>query len=233
VARSRNHCCSGTATVYVVFPPHHLIYTLTEVFPCFFLSCKANARIKLAKMGNGPHSSKLVVICVVPLLICVVLFLFVLFYVLFVCKCVLYYCHRVLTEFFLLSYKANARIKLPKMGNGPHSSKLVVICVVPLLICVVLFLCVLFYILFVCKCVLYYCHRVLTELQLTNISYHIISYHTWHDFTESLLNIKWVFRFSLQFLSETFIVYEAMSEIQSKMYIGLHVKYPLFFFDCN
>jgi hypothetical protein len=56
--------------------------TLTEVFPCFFLSCKANTRVKLAKTGHGPHSSKLVVICVVRLL-------FVLFYVLFVCKCVL------------------------------------------------------------------------------------------------------------------------------------------------
>jgi hypothetical protein len=42
--------------------------TLTEVFPCFFLSCKANARVKLAKMGQGPHSSTLVVICVVRLL---------------------------------------------------------------------------------------------------------------------------------------------------------------------
>jgi hypothetical protein len=29
---------------------------------------------------------------------------------------------------------------------------------------------VLFYVLFVCKCVLYYCHRVETQLQLTNIS---------------------------------------------------------------
>ena len=56
--------------------------TLTEVLPCFFLSCKANARVKLAKTGHGPHSSTLVVICVVRLL-------FVLFCVLFVCKCVL------------------------------------------------------------------------------------------------------------------------------------------------
>jgi hypothetical protein len=32
---------------------------------------------------------------------------------------------------------------------------------------------VLFYVLFVCKCVLYYCHRVSTQLQL-NISYIII-----------------------------------------------------------
>jgi hypothetical protein len=56
--------------------------TLTEVFPCFFLSCKANARVKLAKTGHGPHSSTLVCICAVRLL-------FVLFSVLFVCKYVL------------------------------------------------------------------------------------------------------------------------------------------------
>jgi len=55
---------------------------LTEVFLCFFLSCKANARVIFAKTGHGPHSSTLVVICVVQLL-------FVLFCVLFVCKCVL------------------------------------------------------------------------------------------------------------------------------------------------
>jgi len=59
-----------------------VLLTLTEVFPCFFLSCKANARVQLAKTGHGPHSSTLLVICVVRLL-------FVLFYVLFVCKCVL------------------------------------------------------------------------------------------------------------------------------------------------
>jgi hypothetical protein len=56
--------------------------TLTEGFQCFFLSCKANARVKLAKTGHGPLFSTVVVICVVRLL-------FVLFYVLFVCKCVL------------------------------------------------------------------------------------------------------------------------------------------------
>jgi hypothetical protein len=44
--------------------------TLTEVFPCFFLSCTANARVKLAKTGHGPHSTTLVVICVVRLLCC-------------------------------------------------------------------------------------------------------------------------------------------------------------------
>jgi hypothetical protein len=56
--------------------------TLTEVFPCFFLSCKANARVNLAKTGYGLHSSQIVV----------------LFYVLFVlcssvyCLCVNVYC---------------------------------------------------------------------------------------------------------------------------------------------
>jgi hypothetical protein len=65
--------------------------TLTEVFLCFFLSCKENARVKLAKTGHGPHSSKLVIVCVV-------LLLFALFCVLFVCKCVPYYCHRLTTQ---------------------------------------------------------------------------------------------------------------------------------------
>jgi len=32
-------------------------FQLTEVFPCISLSCKANARVYLAKTGHGPHSS--------------------------------------------------------------------------------------------------------------------------------------------------------------------------------
>jgi len=40
----------------------HSSATLTEVFPCFFLSCKANARVKSAKKWHGPNSSKMFVL---------------------------------------------------------------------------------------------------------------------------------------------------------------------------
>jgi len=70
-------------TVYIYIYTHIYIYicicilysevflTMTEVFPCFFLSCKANARAKLAKTGHDLHSSTLVVICVVLCIVCV------------------------------------------------------------------------------------------------------------------------------------------------------------------
>jgi len=41
----------------IFFANWHSPATLTEVFPCFFLSFKANARVHLAKTGHGPHSS--------------------------------------------------------------------------------------------------------------------------------------------------------------------------------
>jgi len=44
--------------------------TLDEVFPCFFLSCKANARVKLAKTGQGLHSSKISVLFYVLFVLC-------------------------------------------------------------------------------------------------------------------------------------------------------------------
>jgi hypothetical protein len=59
--------------------------TLTEIFPCYFLSCKANAWVKTAEIGHGPHSFKI----------------FVLFYVLcFVsfCLCVNVYCTALLPQ---------------------------------------------------------------------------------------------------------------------------------------
>jgi Ca2+/H+ antiporter len=75
--------CGCTCNMYIA--------TLTGVVHCFFLSCKATARVNPAKTGHEPHSSKLVVISVV-------LLLFVLFCVQFVCKRSLYHCHRVSTQ---------------------------------------------------------------------------------------------------------------------------------------
>jgi hypothetical protein len=72
---------------------------------------------------------------------------------------------------FSLSCKANARVKPAKTGHGQHSSKFVV-CVVLFVILIVLLLIKLFYVFFVCKCVLYHCHRVSIQLQLTIVSYH-------------------------------------------------------------
>jgi hypothetical protein len=76
-------------------------FTLTEVLPCFFLSFKANARVKLAKTGHGPHSTALVCTCVVRM------FIFVLFCCYLCCSmyclCVNVYCHRVTTQLQLIN----------------------------------------------------------------------------------------------------------------------------------
>jgi hypothetical protein len=81
--------------------------TLTEVFPCFFLSCKANARVELTKTGHGPYSFTLVVICVVWLL-------FVLFGCYLCCSmcclCVNVYCHRVTTQLQLTNISISISI---------------------------------------------------------------------------------------------------------------------------
>jgi len=82
-----------------------------------------------------------------------------------------------LTEVFLclfLSCKANASVKLTKTGHGPHSSTFVCICVVRLLLSVLFgcYLCCSMY----CLCVNVYCHRLTTQLQLINISYHKLRY---------------------------------------------------------
>ena len=72
-------------------PPSEVIscLCLTEVFPCFFLGCKANARVILAKTGHCPHSSKIVVLFYV---------LFVLYRFMYYLCVNVYYCHRVTTQ---------------------------------------------------------------------------------------------------------------------------------------
>jgi len=85
----------GSTVTEVFLNLTEVFLTLTEVFPCFFLSCKANARVKLTKTGRGLHSTTLVCICVVRLL------LFLLFSCYLCCSmyclCVNVYCHRVTT----------------------------------------------------------------------------------------------------------------------------------------
>ena len=49
--------------IYLHRASWHSSANLTEVFPWFFLSCKANTRVKPAKTGHGPHSSKIFVLC--------------------------------------------------------------------------------------------------------------------------------------------------------------------------
>ena len=63
-ARRISHITDYTLNVFIWRLKHTELYvvclymtTLTEVFPCFFLSCKANARVKPAKTGHGPHFS--------------------------------------------------------------------------------------------------------------------------------------------------------------------------------
>jgi len=60
----------------------HSSATLTEVFPCFFLSCKVNARVKPAKTGHGTHSSKIFVLFCVLFVLCLSAY----------CVCVNVYC---------------------------------------------------------------------------------------------------------------------------------------------
>ena len=62
--------CVGVGVLVMCNMYSHSSTTLTEGFPCFFLSCKANARVKLAKTGHGPHSSKLVICVVLSLFGC-------------------------------------------------------------------------------------------------------------------------------------------------------------------
>jgi hypothetical protein len=106
-AKSRfSQFCERTKKLAHNGTPNCILYTdwgffinLTEVFPCFFLSCKANARVKLAKTGHGPHSSTLFVICVVRLL----------FFCSMYCLCVNVYCHRMTTQLQLINISYQTR----------------------------------------------------------------------------------------------------------------------------
>jgi hypothetical protein len=76
--------------------------TLTEDFPCFFLSCMANARVKLTTTGHGPHSS--IVFVLFGCYLCCSMY----------CLCVNVYCHRVTTQLQLI----NISYHISSRGNG-------------------------------------------------------------------------------------------------------------------
>ena len=79
-----SYCCLCVLIVVYVFLD---AATLTEVFPCFFLGCKANARVILAKTGQPAlFQNCCVVVCIVVL------------YCSMYCLCVNVYCHRVTTQ---------------------------------------------------------------------------------------------------------------------------------------
>ena len=72
-----NLCIFVVMSMYSYFMfmyPHraswHSSATLTEVFPCFLLSCKANARVKLAKMVARPALFQSVVLFYILFLLC-------------------------------------------------------------------------------------------------------------------------------------------------------------------
>jgi hypothetical protein len=91
--------------------------TLTEVFLCFFLSCKANARVKPAKTGHGPHSFKFLC-CSMYFSVVLCIVCFVSFSVLFVCICVLYDCYRVANQLQLnISYHIKLKLVSRPIGQ--------------------------------------------------------------------------------------------------------------------
>jgi len=66
--------------------------TLTEVYPCFFLSCKGIT----SQDGARPALSQIAVLFYVLFVLCRSVYCFV-------CKCVLYCCHRVTTQLQLIN----------------------------------------------------------------------------------------------------------------------------------
>jgi hypothetical protein len=88
------------------------------------------------------------------------------------------FCHILLGPFFITVYVYGGMFCVLLFNLVNCVFILLCLCIVTVIyvpFCVFCFI-VLFYVLFVCKCVLYCCHRVEIQLQLTNIS---ISYKMW------------------------------------------------------
>jgi hypothetical protein len=86
--------------------------------------------------------------CLYGCVLCMLLFNFVNYVFLLLCLCIL-------TVVFVYSYC--------------YVYVFLLLCVFSSVYCFIVLFCVMFF----CKCVLYYCYRVSTQLQLTNISYYI------------------------------------------------------------
>jgi hypothetical protein len=94
------------------------------------------------------------------------------------------------------------------------------------LFCVLFVSIVSFCVLFVCKCILYYCHRVATQLQLTDIyhiSYHTISYHIiYHIVSYHIISCHIVSYPIISYIVSYHISYHISYQIAA-----LHVKFLL------
>ena len=65
---------SITCKVRTALTCHYLCIIILRFFNAFFLSCKANVKVQLAKTGHSPHSSQFSVNCVAVCVVnCVVL----------------------------------------------------------------------------------------------------------------------------------------------------------------
>jgi hypothetical protein len=77
----------------------------------------------------------------------------------------------------------------------------------------------------VCKCVLYYCHRVWTQLQLTNI-YHI-TYHTYHIVSHIIYIIS---SYHIYIISYHIISYHiCIISFHISYHISFHISYHISF----
>jgi hypothetical protein len=96
-----------------------------------------------------------------------------------------------------------------------------------------------YYISWVCVCVALVIHNamrmrhiIICGLPRCTIFFKLS--HKRHDFRKKkLLSTKYVFWCPVQLCLKHILLYEEMSEIWSKMYNGLHVKFPLFLSDFN
>ena len=143
----------------VLYYCHRVATKLQLTNISYHIKCKGITRKDRAR--PAPFQNFCVILCIVC---------FVSFYVLFVCKCVLYCCQRVTTQLQLTNISYHIKCKGITSQDGARPTLFQNFCVVLCIVCFVSF-CVLF--VCVCVCVLYYCHRVTTQLQLTNI-YQII-----------------------------------------------------------